>query len=658
METGDAAEDTESGPDARTESVAEIRTESVDENRTESVADTSTESIAKIRTESVDETRKESVDEARTLICALCMKSFGNKKELREHYRCVHKSSLVKTEAKQRRMERKVNRHLCGLCGKHFGDQWTLSHHQKTVHSDSREHKCGECDKAFLSNKDRVRHHRGVHLRERITFPGSGDRPRRRTSVTAPPSTSSDKLTKLPNILKYSKSEKKTLNVIPPVICKPEFSSSKLSSVVRVIGLEKSQKNSTEKLKIESSGLGVTDQQPMFQLENLENLQLVVPDPAEEQGEPRIIIPETGIRLTIAGAGESDIASHKILHLIPENSVNQQSENSKQVNSHSSSEPELSLYRKESPAESSHLFSVKDNRVAGAHFNCPSCSKLFISKDFLDKHISSFHSEISPFSISYINTLGDLASEQSLGSIDDIEIDSLNNGSASASLKKDGLDVLLSNTSAKAEKVSDFPCNSCSERFCSKQALQRHKKSSHKKRQVFRCEDCESVFTSNQTLKAHVQSVHEGIKKVCSMCLKPVVDLTRHIRDQHKNGDKREYHCDTCGCTFRTNFSLQRHKENVHLKLKAWTCDLCEKSFGEKRDMNRHKHAVHFGIKNKLSVWSCPECHIQFKLRREYDDHKASYHSQLSEQQIVKFLNSEMETKSKQKFQMSSFDIL
>ena len=94
---------------------------------------------------------------------------------------------------------RKVNRHLCGLCGKHFGDQWTLSHHQKTVHSDSREHKCGECDKAFLSNKDRVRHHRGVHLRERITFPGSGDRPRRRTSVTAPPSTSSDKLTKLLN---------------------------------------------------------------------------------------------------------------------------------------------------------------------------------------------------------------------------------------------------------------------------------------------------------------------------------------------------------------------------------------------------------------------------------------------------------------------------
>ena len=54
----------------------------------------------------------------------------------------------------------------------------------------------------------------------------------------------------------------------------------------------------------------------------------------------------------------------------------------------------------------------------------------------------------------------------------------------------------------------DFPCNSCSERLESRAALQRHKKTSHRKRQQYKCEDCESVFTSNQTLKAHVQSVH------------------------------------------------------------------------------------------------------------------------------------------------------
>ena len=601
------------------------------------------------------------------LICALCMSSFVSKKELRDHYRGVHKSSLVNSDLKHKRIERKFNRHLCGQCGKHFGDQWTLSHHQKTVHSAAREHRCGECDKAFLSNKDLVRHHRGVHLKERITFPGTKERSRRLTScdVTrlSPPS---DKVSKLPNILRYSKLEKKI--VIPPVTCKPEASSLKDNSVVRVIGLEKTEKQLIETEMIESvseSEPSTSDEQqtpaaPVFQLENLENLQLVVPDPAEDQGEPRIIIPETGIRLTISGPGESDtLTGHKILHLIPDSSLTsyQEAEAVEPPELASIREPQISIYRKEA-AESSPVISLQSSSMIDDQFSCPSCSKLFITKDFLDKHIVNFHAEVSPFSISYIDTLQDIADEQSLASIDDIEmIDSLGSGSPSDILKKGALDILLSNTSAKVEVVSEFPCNSCPEKFDSKLALQRHKKTSHRKRQQFRCEDCESVFTSNQTLKAHVQSVHEGIKKVCSLCLKPVFDLTRHIRDQHKNGDKRDYTCDICSVGFRTNFSLQRHKENVHLKLKAWSCDLCDKSFGEKRDMTRHKHAVHFGIKNKLSVWSCPECQIQFKLRREYDDHKASYHSQLSEQQIVKFLNSEMEAKSKMKFQIQNVDI-
>ena len=96
----------------------------------------------------------------------------------------------------------------------------------------------------------------------------------------------------------------------------------------------------------------------------------------------------------------------------------------------------------------------------------------------------------------------------------------------------------------------------------------------------------------------------------------------------------------------------------MHEKLKAWSCELYEKSFGEKRDMTRHKNAVHFVIKNKASCWSCPDCSITFKLRREYDKHKAAYHAELSEDQIVRFLNSEMETKQKQKLQNNGFNLV
>ena len=94
------------------------------------------------------------------------------------------------------------------------------------------------------------------------------------------------------------------------------------------------------------------------------------------------------------------------------------------------------------------------------------------------------------------------------------------------------------------------------------------------------------------------------------------------------------------------------------MKVKAWACDLCEKAFGEKRDMERHKKAVHFGIKNKSNLWNCPECNISFKLRKEYDSHKSSYHAQLSEEEIVRFLNYEMEIKEKQKYQINCYKLV
>ena len=66
-------------------------------------------------------------------------------------------------------------------------------------------------------------------------------------------------------------------------------------------------------------------------------------------------------------------------------------------------------------------------------------------------------------------------------------------------------------------------------------------------------------------------------------------------------------------------------------------------------------HEDYKTFNNKYGTWrKCPECDIMFKLRREYDKHKAAYHSLLSDQQIVKFLNTEMESKNQQ-FQVNTF---
>jgi len=700
------------------------------------------------------------------LICAHCMEKFQTKSQLKDHYRRFHKEFMDHNSSSQKRLVRKINRHMCGICSKHFADSWTLKHHQKTVHQAAREHKCPNCAKSFLSNKDMVRHFKGVHLGQKIVFPGE-KRKLLKTSenlvevnsfgctnavnigddiqvYTSEEAASEKKM--VPNILKSSKSEKKNSSSCA-LVNKSNFV---YGLVNKVVGIEKSAelimetmdyadndtvieedeyvsaediiveiKNDEVKNAIDQPMFHQADDQPIFQLENLENLQFVLP---EGSGEPQIIIPESGIRLTIPCGSEpgtnSGESEKQVLHLVPdqiedfhvsqpESEVNKmpniemspisscipvlenQSANSTDLplkifdqyghllanekpsitpqefkdgtNSaaliKSLEYPRKFVYKKVNGSASPHLVAVKElprkiNSSSVQQFKCDECNKYFITKDFLNKHVGLVHPELTTFINIFNGNLEGLGlnnDDQRLDNLDDIEdiidVEHFNEEDLSNSslLKSDCEDVLLSNP-IKMPDVR-IECKVCGVYFGNKVEFIKHKKIAHKRPQSFKCEECSSEFTSKQTLKSHMQSVHEGIKKVCSLCLKPVADLARHIRTQHKNEGKREFACDLCQISFRTNFSLQRHKETVHLKVKSWFCDLCEKSFGEKRDMERHKNAIHFGIKNKQSKWVCPECNIVFKLRREYDQHKSIFHANLTEEQVVKFLNSEMETK-------------
>ena len=531
-------------------------------------------------------------------ICALCMCVFSDKSELREHYNNVHRDSSLSKQTVQKRIVRKINRHLCNSCGKHFGDTWTLNHHQKTVHQSAREHVCGKCGKKFLSNKDMLRHVRGVHLGEKIIFPGGRGRKITSKFISEATKTIASKnpldSRLVPNILKNSKADKKIL-MTPTLSNHQSNDSREPKRVVQVIGLEKPQDISEEPLESDAMidledevgflpqeilGGSKPEDQPMFQLENLENLQLVVP---EDSCEPRIIIPESGIKLTI----QSDLGNseRKILHLIPDSSlpgpedtsplsppVNVDSSNQAEIfqlfpvnevqkDSCVSSEidetpqmdsPKKFLYKKVSDSSSTHLVSVNhlDQKMdlnPVHQFKCEKCSKFFISKEFLDKHLLSTHTEIPPYNISILNS--DIEDSQ-LANLEDIEsIINFTNENDSSLLKAGCIDVLFSSTDTATS--SGFQCKLCKESFDSRQQLQRHKKTSHKKQVTHKCEDCGAEFTSSQTLKSHIQTIHEGIKKVCSVCLKPVVDLTRHIRVQHKNGEKRNFQCDICDSKFR-----------------------------------------------------------------------------------------------------------
>ena len=329
---------------------------------------------------------------------------------------------------------------------------------------------------------------------------------------------------------------------------------------------------------------------------------------------------------------------------------------------------------KTSPLKS-HLKHFKIDRT----YKCEKCDKFFISKYFLEKHVETTHPifvDIDPFEISSTSTIQtpvnisnfdnlrkqnkDNATTNTLDTFYNIEdlncaitySDGENDDVLEPMMNAVSETVMMSNNkeapkSKRKQCMEKSECKQCSEFFLGKNAKSRlryHIKSQHNR--FFTCDLCNSSFTSRHSLKGHITAVHDLIKKVCPECHKPVNDLTRHVRLQHKKTQKRDFNCDICKQSFRTLYSLQRHKEVIHFKVKNWPCDLCEKVFGEKRDMVRHKTAVHFGIKNQVKVWKCPECDISLKLRREYDEHKRTFHPNLTNEQVIRFLNSELETKA------------
>lgn len=274
------------------------------------------------------------------------------------------------------------------------------------------------------------------------------------------------------------------------------------------------------------------------------------------------------------------------------------------------------IYKKVSEDSSTHLVAVKEpknlesinltNRSPLKHFKidktykCDKCDKFFISKAFLDKHIIQAHPVFIDLQISDDIAVDIANSEQSKNDLNldeienmDLDVDVVDYSDDENDVIKPMMNpvsqtVMISNirdaTKAKRKQMLEKEqCEKCLREFFGKTAkskLRCHIRNIHGS--GFSCGECGDTFTSRHALKGHVAAVHELIKKVCPECHKAVNDLTRHIRLQHKKKDNRDHPCDYCKQAFRTDYSLKRHLEVIHFKLKKWACDLCEKLFGEK----------------------------------------------------------------------------
>jgi len=298
--------------------------------------------------------------------------------------------------------------------------------------------------------------------------------------------------------------------------------------------------------------------------------------------------------------------------------------------------------------------------------SCEHCDRRFISENFLRKHKKDFHTDSSTFAFDLETDLISTSFESSTNNFEsaDPHFDPLNTSSIDPmdTSSVDPMDGYREVTEVDIDKVDSlleigehieihessvsYTCDICDQVVVSKAQLTKHKKSEHNIKLKFECPQCDKCYSSEQSLKQHRSSVHDGISSICYICLKAVVDITRHIRLQHTKKEERKFACKVCEKSFRTLFAMSRHTEMVHLKLRPWPCDLCEKSFGSKRDVERHRKYLHLRQSGGgRRIWTCPLCREDFKKRTLYDMHKAGVHANCNEMELLSFLSYELKSK-------------
>ncbi|XP_076251359.1 uncharacterized protein LOC143190724 isoform X3 [Rhynchophorus ferrugineus] len=263
-------------------------------------------------------------------------------------------------------------------------------------------------------------------------------------------------------------------------------------------------------------------------------------------------------------------------------------------------------------------------------YKCPECSKEFVNKQNIKRHILVFHNNVRFL----CDTCGQsYTTNRNL----QLHITKFHKGQKveitkprkSFFCESCGRELKIFHKYAIAlhmarHKGHYFVCKKCHESFGSKEELNMHiEEQNH---QLFECTKCPSQFVREENLKIHMKNHdapgwnknyfiqygksaelrNEKGEFECSYCPKAYKikqRLDNHLR-VHTN--ERPYKCQFCQKAFKTWIHRKTHL-NVHLGIKKWQCRFCQKAFTYSSTLKAHE-MTHTGERpNK-----CPECYKGF----------------------------------------------
>ena len=104
------------------------------------------------------------------------------------------------------------------------------------------------------------------------------------------------------------------------------------------------------------------------------------------------------------------------------------------------------------------------------------------------------------------------------------------------------------------------------------------------------CSKCEKGFYTKALLNKHMQC-HQD-KTACKECGLKVRSLDYHMKTVHTPSEQKKFQCPDCGKGWISEKRLQKHRMNVHLKLRPYMCryEECEYDFAYNDSGNRNAH--------------------------------------------------------------------